>query len=134
MSEFSFELSQFPLPPRTHRLAQHRKPALARLPATVREAEEVEGVRCTPIATTRSIVARIAAKLDQSRLLGVQFQSKAREPLTQLGEEPLGLDSMLEPDDEASPPPLRTTTHDSGPVWLAKPSLYETSIHYTLPV
>jgi hypothetical protein len=34
----------------------------------------------------------------------------------------------------ASPSPLRTPMHDSGPVWLAKHSLYETSIHNTLPV
>src|SRR6202043_3464245 len=31
--EFGFDLSQLPLPPRAHRLAQHREPALARLPA-----------------------------------------------------------------------------------------------------
>ena len=33
----------------------------------------------------------------------------------------------------ASPSPLRTKVHDSGPVWSATPSLYETFIHYTLP-
>ena len=34
----------------------------------------------------------------------------------------------------ASPAPLRPPTHDSGPVWLARPSPYGTFIHYTLPV
>ena len=29
--------------------------------------------------------------------------------------------------------PLRENRHDSGPTWLAKPSLYETFIRYTLP-
>ena len=33
----------------------------------------------------------------------------------------------------ASPAPLRTTMHDSGSVWVATPSLYETFIHNTLP-
>ena len=34
----------------------------------------------------------------------------------------------------ASQPPSRATPHDSEPVWFAKPSLYETFIHYTSPV
>ena len=33
----------------------------------------------------------------------------------------------------ASPSPLRTNAHDSEPVWIATPSLYETFIHNTLP-
>ena len=33
----------------------------------------------------------------------------------------------------ALPPSLRTTVHDSEPVWVATPSLYETFIHNTLP-
>ena len=33
----------------------------------------------------------------------------------------------------ASPSPLRTNLHDSEPVWVATPSLYETFIHNTLP-
>src|SRR5580692_6729922 len=34
----------------------------------------------------------------------------------------------------ASAPPSRATPHDSEPAWFAKPSLYETFIHYTSPV
>ena len=34
----------------------------------------------------------------------------------------------------ASPASLRTPAHDSGPVWLARPSLYESFIHNTSPV
>ncbi len=34
----------------------------------------------------------------------------------------------------ASSLPLRTTPHDSGPVWVATPSPYDSFIHYTLPV
>src|SRR5262249_13710090 len=33
----------------------------------------------------------------------------------------------------ASPAPLPTQVHDSEPVWIATPSLYETFIHNTLP-
>ena len=33
----------------------------------------------------------------------------------------------------ASPPPLRMTTHDSGPVWSATPSPCDSFIHYPLP-
>ena len=108
MPELGFDLSQLPLPPRTHRLAQHREPALTCLPATMREAKEVEGLRCSSATAILSVFPRMAAELDQSRLLGVQLQAKAREPLTQLGEEPLGLDSMLEPDDEV----VRETHYD----------------------
>ena len=34
----------------------------------------------------------------------------------------------------ASPPPLRADTHDSGPVWVATPSPCDSFIHYTSPV
>ena len=34
----------------------------------------------------------------------------------------------------ASTPPSRATPHDSGPVWVANPSPYESFIHYTSPV
>ena len=34
----------------------------------------------------------------------------------------------------ASATPSRATPHDSGPVWFARPSQYETFIHYTSPV
>jgi hypothetical protein len=34
----------------------------------------------------------------------------------------------------ASPSPLQTPMHDSGPMWLASPSMYKTFIYNTLPV
>jgi hypothetical protein len=34
----------------------------------------------------------------------------------------------------ASPTPSRAPTHDSGPLWPARPSTYDFSIHCTLPV
>ena len=35
---------------------------------------------------------------------------------------------------DASPPPSRTTTHGSGPMWIATPSSQRTSTVYSLPV
>jgi hypothetical protein len=35
---------------------------------------------------------------------------------------------------DASPPPLRTTTHGSGPMWIATPSSRRTCTDYSLPV
>jgi len=34
----------------------------------------------------------------------------------------------------ASPPPLRAAAHDSGPMWVAGPSPYDSCIHCTSPV
>lgn len=34
----------------------------------------------------------------------------------------------------ASPPPYGRPTHDSGPVWFATPSPYDSFIRYTSPV
>ncbi len=35
---------------------------------------------------------------------------------------------------DASPPPSRTVTHGSGPVWVATPSLWRTFTSHSLPV
>src|SRR6516165_1292964 len=35
---------------------------------------------------------------------------------------------------DASPPPLRTATHGSGPIWIATPSSYRTCTDCSLPV
>ena len=40
----------------------------------------------------------------------------------------------VRPPVNASTPPSRAAPHDSGPLWFAKPSTYETFIHDTLPV
>jgi hypothetical protein len=40
----------------------------------------------------------------------------------------------VRPPVNASSSPLRTPMHDSGPVWLARPSRYKTFIYNTLPV
>ncbi|MHB8453809.1 MAG: hypothetical protein ACYDDO_03735 [Acidiferrobacterales bacterium] len=44
----------------------------------------------------------MATKLDESRFPGIQLHAKVRAPFTQLDQEPLGLDSMLEPGDNVT--------------------------------
>jgi hypothetical protein len=106
--ELGFHRLKLRLQPFAHRLTQHRKPALPSLPAAVREAEEVECLRRTSVPAILSITPRTAAELDQSRLLGVQFQPEVREPLAQLSKEPLSLDLMLEPNGKI----IRKANHD----------------------
>src|SRR2546425_4456773 len=90
---------QLRLPPRAHRLPQHRELPSPRLPAAVREAEKIESLR-SPVAPAPAADRREAAKLDETRLVGMQRQPELRQPLAQLGEELLGLLPMLEPDDK----------------------------------
>jgi hypothetical protein len=106
--KFGFHRLKLRLPPLAHRLAQHREAALPCLPATVREAQEVEAPRRAPITAFLSVRARKATELDESRLLRMQFQPEVREPFAQLREEPLGLDSMLEPNNKV----IGKTYHD----------------------
>src|SRR5712671_4111656 len=40
----------------------------------------------------------------------------------------------MRPPVNASPKPSRATAHDSGPMWIANPSSYETCTLYSLPV
>jgi hypothetical protein len=86
--KFGLHRLKLRLPPFAHRLTQHREATLPRLPATVREAKEVKAPRRASITAILSIAPRTAPELDQSRLLGVQFQPEAREAFTQLRQEP----------------------------------------------
>src|SRR6266446_170713 len=90
---------QLRLPPRAHRLPQHRELPLPRLPATVREAEKVEALG-SPVAPAPPADRREAAELDEARLVGMQRQPAPRQPLAQLGEARLGLLPLLESHDE----------------------------------
>ena len=54
-AQLGLDLSQFRLPPRAHRLPQHREPALPRLRAAVREAKKVEGLGF-PVAAASPLV------------------------------------------------------------------------------
>src|SRR5438093_1073043 len=98
-AQLDFDLLQLGLPPRTHRLPQHREATRSLPRAAVREAEEVEGLGL-PVAPPSPILVRELAKLDEARLAGMQLQSEPAEPLAQLGQEPLGVLAMLEPHNE----------------------------------
>jgi len=97
--QFGFHLVQLGLPPLSHRLAQHREPALARLPAAMREAKEVKGLRFA-LAPRSPALRREAAKADEARLVRMQLQTELRESLAKLSQKPLGLVPMLESDHE----------------------------------
>jgi len=55
----------------------------------VREAQEVERLRPSE-ATRPPIPDGMPSELDQACLLGVQLQAELREPLAQVGQEPVG--------------------------------------------
>ena len=69
------------------------------LPAHVREAKEVEGLGL-PVATGCTCSGGIAPELDEPRLVRVQLQGELREPLSQVVEELLGINPVLEPGHE----------------------------------
>src|SRR5438128_3297002 len=97
--KFGFHRLELRLPPLSHRQPQHREPALTRLRAAMREAEEVKGLRLA-LATRTCATRRQAAEAQQSRLVGMQLETEWRKPLAQRGHEALGLVPMLEPDHE----------------------------------
>jgi hypothetical protein len=99
LPQFVFQRPQLRLPPLPHRLSQHREMPLPGLSAAMREAQEVERFRF-PAATLSPILLRIAAKLDDARFIGVQFQPELRDSLAQLRQEPLRFMSMLKSGNE----------------------------------
>jgi hypothetical protein len=93
--QFLFQGPQLGLPPLPHRLSQNREVSLPGFPATMREAQEVEGFRFA-VAPVSPILLRIAAELNDSRLVGMQLQSELREALAQFRQKPLCFLTMLE--------------------------------------
>ena len=81
--QFLLQGPQLGLPPLAHRLSQYREMPLPSLAAAMRKTQEVERLRFAG-ATFSSIVFRIAAKLDDSRLVGMQLQPEPRQSLAQL--------------------------------------------------
>ncbi len=67
-----------------------------RLPADVREAQEIERLRFR-MTTLFSVRRREAAELDEAGLVRVQLQVELREPLAKIMEELLCVTEMLEP-------------------------------------
>ena len=98
--------------------APQREPSAPPGRAQVREAEELKRLGL-PEPTGFAVSGGEPSELDQPRLLGVQFQAERREPVAKVGEEPLGVLTVLEPGDvvvgephedhvpaRVSPPPL----------------------------
>jgi len=83
--QFVFQPPQLGLPPLPHRPAQHRKVPLPGLPATVRKAQEVERLRFA-VTTLASVLLRIAAKLDDTRFVGMERQSELSETFAQFSQ------------------------------------------------
>jgi hypothetical protein len=101
-SQLFFHFMQLRRHPLTHRSPQHHKaPSLPRLPAAMREAKEVKGLRLSrpsPIA----IAGGEPPKLDQSGLLGMQLQAELGKSLLEIHEELLSLVAMLNPTTKSS--------------------------------
>src|ERR1039458_7997356 len=102
---------------------------LPRLPADVREPEELERLRLAE-PTRCAIPGGVPSELDQPRLLGVQLQTEFREPVAKVSPELLGVFPMLkahhevvsEPHDDnvtarvPSPPLVSPQVQDVAPV------------------
>src|SRR5215471_8678279 len=93
--QFLFQGPQLSLQPLAHRLSQDREVPLPGPSADVREAQEVERLRLA-LATLAPILFRKAAKLDDSRLVGMQLKAKVRESVAQLRQEPFCFIPVLE--------------------------------------
>jgi hypothetical protein len=61
----------------------------------MREAQELERLRL-PVATRLASFGGVPSELDQPRFVLMQFQAESREPLAEIGEESLGVLTMLE--------------------------------------
>jgi len=84
-----------------NRLPKHHEPSLLCLPADMREAEEVEGLRLAQTGAL-SVLRRMASELDQPRLLRVQLQLELLHSFFQFQPEPFGLVFVLEPNHDVS--------------------------------
>jgi hypothetical protein len=60
----------------------------------MREAQELERLRL-PFATRLASFGGVPSELDQPRFVRMQVQAESREPLAEIGEEPLGVLTML---------------------------------------
>ena len=97
--QFFFQSPQLSLPPLAHRLSQYREVSLPGLAAAMRKTQEVKRLRLA-VATLSSIRFRIAAKLEDSRFVGVQLKTEPRKSLAQFCQKPLGFMAMLKSGNE----------------------------------
>ena len=98
-SQGLLDLLKFPAQPCGDRLAPYRKHASLGLTAHVRKAKKVAGLRF-PLATPLSSFHRIAAKLDEARLVRVQFEVERAKSLPQVAQALLGLVVVLKAGNE----------------------------------
>src|ERR1043166_5261483 len=94
--QLGLHLAELGLHPLPDRLPHPREPPTPLLPADVREAEEVERLRL-PLPGPPPVLGREWPEFPKPGLLGVQLQPEPREPLTQLGQEPLSVRPVLKP-------------------------------------
>ena len=97
--QFEANFSQLHPHPLRCRPPHKEKLALPRLPADVREAKEVEGLRL-PLAELDTLHGGEPPEPEQARLVGVQFQRKHPQSLAEFYEEPRGVRLPLESDQE----------------------------------
>src|ERR1051325_3106181 len=90
LAQFQFDFLQLRAFPLTHRPPQHRELPLSRLATAMREAQKVEGLRF-PLATRFALLGSSAAKLNDARFLGMQFQPEPGEALCQFMMKLLGI-------------------------------------------
>ncbi len=95
--ELDLDLTQLRLQPFANRLSQHREPSITPLlPTHMRKAEEVERLRF-PFSALLPVSGRERSELQQSRFLGMQFQTELSHSLDQFCPEPYGIRFSLEP-------------------------------------
>src|SRR5262245_40860912 len=98
--EVLLHLSQLLPQPLPHRPPpQHEFPPL-RLPADMREAEEVEGLRLPLLPSLPPTLGGEPTELEEAGLLGVQLQRELPQAFAELLEELRGVRAMLEAHDE----------------------------------
>src|SRR5262249_17463530 len=93
------DLVQFGPQPVASRLPVQRGLAVPGAPTDVGEAQEVKGLRLAKAAPL-TVCRRMAAKLDQTRLVRMQTEREAFQPLAQGGQKPLGIGRVLKAGDE----------------------------------
>jgi hypothetical protein len=123
LPELGFDFLELHLPSFAHRLPQHHESSFACLCTTVREPEKVKGLRFS-FASALSVLFCMPAKLDQARLLGVQFQPKALKPLHKLAQKLLPVLSALKSHNEVVDKPH----HDHIPSGLYSSPLLDPQV------
>ncbi len=93
--QLGLHLLQLGLHTFANRLPKNHELSLLRLPADMREAKEVEGLRF-PQTDALSIRRRVASELDQPRLFRVQLQLELLHTFLQFRPEPFGIVLELE--------------------------------------